>query len=248
MTAAGWVVTLALCWLVWAGLAHALAAASPRRGDIKVGMAIVFARLHARVVQRLRVEGRENVPRGRGAGPLVVVANHTSGLDPMLIQSVCPFEIKWMMARDMQHPRFAWLWELADVISVDRVATTDASGATVYRGNDSVAARTAIKYLKAGGVVGVFPEGRIAPEGRIVAFAPGVGLLVTRGEARVLQVIIEGTARTEEMAAALLAPARVRMRFLPIRDYGGMSAAEVSRDLEQRLIAETGWRVEAGEA
>jgi hypothetical protein len=63
----------------------------------------------------------------------------------------------------------------------------------------------------------------------------------------VLQVIIEGTARTESISAALLLPARARLRFLPIRDYSGMSATEVASDLEQRLIAETGWRVESGD-
>lgn len=236
---------LAGCWLVWAAAAHALAAISPRPDDINVSLAILFARLHARFLQGLRVGGREHIPRSRRPGALVIVANHTSGLDPMLIQTACPFEIKWMMAKDMQHSGLAWLWELADVISVNRVDVAAGNGETVQRGNDSAAARTAIKHLRSGGVVGVYPEGRIAPPGRIVPFAPGVGLLVSRGKARVLQVIVEGTARTESITAALLVPARARLRFLPMRDYTDMAAAEIARDLEQRLIAETGWRVEA---
>ncbi len=239
------ILVLAGSWLVWAALAHALAVLSPRPGDINVSLAMLFARAHARLMQGLRVDGREHIPPTRNAGPLVVVANHTSGLDPMLIQSVCPFEIKWMMARDMQHPRFAWLWELADVISVNRVEVASENGEKIQRGNDSAAARTAIKHLKSGGVIGVYPEGRIAPPERIVPFAPGVGLLVSRGDARVLQVIIEGTARTEEIATALLVPARARLRFLPMRDYSGMSAAEIAADLQQRLISETGWRMES---
>jgi 1-acyl-sn-glycerol-3-phosphate acyltransferase len=245
VTIASSAILAAIAWLLWAGAAHALTYRSPRPHDINVALAMLFARVHARVMQRVRVEGRENVPAMREPGPLVVVANHTSGLDPMLIQTVCPFEIKWMMAKDMQHPRFAWLWELADVISVSRVEVAGENGGTIHRGNDSAAARVAIKHLKSGGVVGVYPEGRIAPPGRIVAFAPGVGLLVSRGAARVLQVVIEGTARTESISAALLVPARARLRFLPMRDYAGMSAGEISRDLELRLIAETGWRVES---
>lgn len=245
VTIASAAILAAIIWLLWAALAHALAALSPRPNDINVSLAIIFARLHARLVQGLRVSGREHIPTSRHPGPLVVVANHTSGLDPMLVQSVCPFEIKWMMAKDMQHPRFAWLWELADVISVNRVEVAGENGETIQRGNDSAAARLAIKYLKSGGVVGVYPEGRIAPPGRIVPFAPGVGLLVSRGNARVLQVIIEGTARTEELATALLVPARARLRFLPMREYAGMSAAEIAADLERRLIVETGWRLES---
>jgi len=235
----------AIIWLFWAAVAHALAAMSPRQGDINISLAVLFARLHARFMQRLRIEGREHIPTSREPGPLVIVANHTSGLDPMLIQTVCPFEIKWMMAKDMQHPRFAWLWELADVISVSRVKVAGENGKTIQRGNDSAAARIAINHLKSGGVVGVYPEGRIAPPGRIVSFAPGVGLLISRGSARVLQIVIDGTARTESISAALLVPAHARLRFLPMRDYAGMSAAEIAGDLEQRLIAETGWRLES---
>lgn len=231
-------------WLIWAAAAHAILRVSVRTGDPWAGLAIIVIRLHARLVQRLRVEGREHIPRGRNPGPLVVVANHTAGVDPPLVQAACGFEITWMMARDMQSPRLEWLWELARVISVTRVEESDGNGGTSRRGSDSAAARTAIRLLKAGGVVGVFPEGRIALPGRIVPFSPGVGLLVARSGARVLQVVIEGTRRSETMTGSLL-PARARLRFLPMRDYTGMSAAEIASDLEQRLIAETGWRLDS---
>ena len=250
MTFAASLLLISGAWLIWAAGAHALAGRSPREGDINVALAMFVVRLHARLVQRLSVVGRENIPASHHPGPLVVVANHTSGLDPMLIQSVAPFEIKWMMARDMQHPRLEWLWELADVIPVNRVEVAregggaGASGEATHRGNDSGAARTAIRHLRAGGVVGVFPEGHITPPGRIGPFAPGVGLLVARSGARVLQVVIDGTARSDSMIAAFFTPSRARLRFLPMREYDGMSGAEIARDLEQRLIAETGWRAE----
>ena len=228
-----------VCWLAWAAMAHALMRASVRPGDPWVGLAMVMLRLHARVVQRLRVEGREHIPRGRRPGPLVVIANHTAGVDPLLVQAVCGFEITWMMARDMQAPGLEWFWEFAGVISVNRVEEGDG----VRRGSDAAAARAAIKLLKEGGVVGVFPEGRIAPAGRIVPFAPGVGLLVSRTGARVMQVVIDGTRRSETMAGSLL-PARARLRVLPVREYEGVSAGEIAKDLERRLVAETGWRFE----
>ena len=33
-------------------------------------------------------------------GPAILICNHTSGLDPLLIQSVCPRLIVWMMAKE----------------------------------------------------------------------------------------------------------------------------------------------------
>ena len=236
-------------WVVWAAFVHALARITPRedddgRPDLWAGLAMLFIVLYARLVQRLRVEGQEHAPPGRRVGPLVVVANHTAGVDPLLIQAALPFEVRWMMARDMQHDALAWLWEFTGVIGVTRLDAAE-GGAAVSggrRGSDSTAAREAIRHLQAGGVIGVFPEGRIIGRGRVGEFLPGVGLLVSRTGARVLQAVIDGTAETGSAWGSLVLPGRARVRFLPLREYRDAKAAEIAADLRARLIAETGWR------
>lgn len=232
-------------WVAWAAFVHAMARITPRedddgRPDLWAGLAMLAILIYVRAVQRLRVEGIEHVPGGRRVGPLVVVSNHTAGVDPLLIQAALPFEVRWMMARDMQHGALAWLWEFAGVIGVTRLDGPE--GAAGRRGSDATAAREAIRHLRAGGVVGVFPEGRIVGHGRVGEFMPGVGLLVSRTRAKVLQVIIDGTAQTPSAWGSLLRPGRARVRFLPLRDYGDAGAAEITADLRARLIAETGWR------
>ncbi|MBX3406545.1 MAG: 1-acyl-sn-glycerol-3-phosphate acyltransferase [Phycisphaeraceae bacterium] len=236
-------------WVVWAAFVHALARISPRedddgRPDLWAGLAMLFIVLYARLVQRLRIEGREHAPKGRRVGPLVVVANHTAGVDPLLIQAALPFEVRWMMARDMQHQALAWLWEFTGVIGVTRLDAAE-GGEVVSggrRGSDSTAAREAIRHLQAGGVIGVFPEGRIIGRGRVGEFLPGVGLLVSRTGARVLQAVIDGTAETGSAWGSLVLPGRARVRFLPLLEYRDAKAAEIAADLRARLIAETGWR------
>lgn len=222
-------------WLLWAVIAHALVR-NPR-GEPLAGLTLIALRLYARRFHRLRVEGAEHVPRTMHPGPLIVVANHTAGVDPVLVQAAVPFEVKWMMGRDMMPAALADLWAFTGVIPVNR------------NGADTTAARTAMRHLADGGVIGIYPEGGIErPPRTILPFQPGVGLLIKRSGAPVLQVIIDGTPNTPTAWGSLFrrSPRAARLRFLPVRDYRApdlvhLSAAEIADDLRDRLIRQTGW-------
>lgn len=210
---------------------------SPREEPVG-GLVMAFTRAYARFVHRLEVEGVEHLPRRRGHGPVLIVANHTAGVDPVLIQSAVPFEVKFMMARDMQPRVLAGLWEWTGVIPVSR------------DGPDSKAAREAIRWLRTGGldgmggVVGIFPEGGIErPARRLLPFLPGIGLLVLKGGARVLPVVIEGTPYSTTAWGSLYRASRSRVRFLPLIDYtgSGLGAGEIAADLHRRFVEATGW-------
>ncbi|MFN7022369.1 MAG: lysophospholipid acyltransferase family protein [Phycisphaerales bacterium] len=222
-------------WLLWAALAHALVR-NPRREPL-AGLTLIFLRLYARLFHRLRIDGRENIPRAMHPGPLVVVANHTAGVDPVLVQAAVPFEIRWMMGRDMMPARLDELWAFTGVIPVNR------------NGADTTAARSAMRHLADGGVIGIYPEGGIErPPRTVLPFQPGVGLLIKRSGAPVLQVIIDGTPNTPTAWGSLFRRSSrgARLRFLPLRDYRApdlahLSAAEIAEDLRDRLIRETCW-------
>ncbi|MBX3386706.1 MAG: 1-acyl-sn-glycerol-3-phosphate acyltransferase [Phycisphaeraceae bacterium] len=226
-------------WLLWALASARLARNNPRLEPV-AGAFMFMLRLYARLVHRLRIEGREHIPRSRTPGPLIVVANHTAGIDPILVQVACPFEVKWLMARDMmiQGAAGPWaaaeeLWEFTGVIPVNR---DDSRG-------DATAARAALAHLKAGGIVGVFPEGAIArPRATILPFNPGVGLLARRSGAPVLQVVIDGTPDRPTAWGSLARPSRSRLRFLPPKTFTAAEAPEaVAKALEDRLVDATGW-------
>ncbi len=238
-------------WIGWIPLAHALAR-NPRE-EPAAGLTLLFLRFYARWFHRLTVLGRDNVPRSMHPGPLIVVCNHTAGLDPVVVQAAVPFEIRWMMARDMMPRALDMVWKFTGVIPVNRA------------GADMTAARQALRYLSegggggdressggagaargGGGVIGIFPEGGIErPARTILPFQPGVGLLIHKSRAPVLQVIIDGTPQTPTAWGSLFQRSTrvVTVRFLPIRRYeqSGLGAAEIARDLRDRLIAETGW-------
>ena len=223
-----------IAWLILAFSWRALT--TNPRGDVETGVAWHAMRLYVRLVHRLRVEGLENIPAWLPGepppGPLVVVANHTAGIDPLLIQSCCVFEIRWMMLSSMMVPGFDPLWRWIDSIPV---------GGTVP---GSQSARAGIKHLQDGGVLGIFPEGGIErPSQTILPFEPGVGLLISKTDARVLPIIVDGTPYAPSAFGSLIRRSRSRLRFLPIRSFagGGRGAKQIVDDLRSTFLTETGW-------
>lgn len=224
-----WMAVGAGAWLAFA-LVCRLLMRNPR-GTVDAGAFLLFARVYARLVHRLRVVGREHLP-AVPTGPLIVIANHTAGIDPLLVQAaVVTFEVRWMMALDMQIPAFEAIWRWARVIGVRREQAGDA------KGPDLVGVRESLGHLRRGGVLGIFPEGAIErPPGRVMAFLPGVGVLAARSGAPVLPVLIRGTPHTKSAWGSLLRPSRSVVEFLPVVRFAPRSdPAQVTRDLEAIL-------------
>jgi 1-acyl-sn-glycerol-3-phosphate acyltransferase len=212
-------ILLAGIWLVWAGIAHWLLA-NPR-GDTISGLTYRFIQIYSRVVHRLRVINPHNIPRERSCGPLIVVCNHTAGIDPMLIQAACPFYVRWMMAEDMKWRGLADVWSYFDLIFVDRTKP------------DTRALREAVRALKRGEVVGVFPEGRIErPAGQLLPFQPGVGMMVAMSGAPVLPILIRGTPQVDSAWGSLWRRSHSEIVVGEQLRFADAKAAEVTAAIE----------------
>ncbi|MBZ0172957.1 MAG: 1-acyl-sn-glycerol-3-phosphate acyltransferase [Phycisphaerales bacterium] len=165
---------------------------------------------------------------------MIVVCNHTAGVDPILVQSACPFFIRWVMAQDMRDSRLEWFWTWWDVIFVDRTRP------------DSVSIRAALRHLKRGGVIGIFPEGGLErPPQQILPFQHGVGMLIKKSQARVLTVTIHGTPQVDPAWASLWHASRSIVHFRELIDYDKQprSAGEIADDLRRRFVNYTSWPV-----
>jgi 1-acyl-sn-glycerol-3-phosphate acyltransferase len=220
---------------VWAELSRRLLH-NPRE-DVPTGIYWYFIRAYARLFHRLRAEGQEELRRRRTAGPLIVVCNHTAGIDPVLVQASLHFEARWVMAADMK-AGLDKLWEFGGIIFVDREK------------GDLTGTREAIRHVKAGGVLGIFPEGRIErPARTLLPFQNGVGFIIRRCGAPVLPVVIEGTPDAPTAWGSIYTPGRARVRFLDLIDYSKtkLSAEEITADLQRRYQEWTGWPVNADE-
>ncbi len=141
-------------------------------------------------------------PRLPPTGPAILVCNHTSGLDPFLIQAVCPRVITWMMAKEFYDmPAFTWAFKRIGAIPVSR------------SGRDSMATRAAMRALHEGQVLGIFPEGRIERERTLMPFQTGVALMAIKTKVAVYPAGLDGTQRGKPMLQAFLEANDAQLSF-----------------------------------
>ena len=137
----------------------------------------VFARYHLRSAFRIRVHGRERMP---ATGPVVVVANHSSMIEPQLIFGMLPRRSAFLVKDEMFKGAAGRFLRAIGQIPVKRGEI------------DRKPLMTAVGVLKAGGVVGIFPEGTRG-SGAVAAAERGAAWLVRSGGATVLPVATRGT-------------------------------------------------------
>ncbi|MCG3148371.1 MAG: 1-acyl-sn-glycerol-3-phosphate acyltransferase [Verrucomicrobiae bacterium] len=137
-----------------------------------------------RVIFRTRIAGRERVP---ATGGLLLVSNHISFVDPPLLAAVLPRPIHFLtMVEIFRHPVLAKLARGIGCIPVDRAKV------------DHSAAREAIRRLRAGHCIGIFPEGGIRLTNESVLggrpiLRTGLETIAVLGQAVVLPVIVRDT-------------------------------------------------------
>jgi acyl-[acyl-carrier-protein]-phospholipid O-acyltransferase/long-chain-fatty-acid--[acyl-carrier-protein] ligase len=136
--------------------------------------------LLARVVYRLRVVGREQVPT---SGPVLLVSNHVSYVDWLPIMAGSPRPVRFVIASNFaNNPVFGWLLKLFGVIPIDR------------RGGPKSLTRSfeaAAAALRNGEVVCVFPEGYPTRNGVMLPFRRGFERMITATSATLVPVYLD---------------------------------------------------------
>ena len=135
-------------------------------------------------VARVRYEGPATLPQ---AGPLLLVANHASNIDPPLVAA-------WLQPRLGRPIQFLAKEQL--FVPALRPLLGHAGAILVRAGGSDVQAyHDALVVLRGGGVVGLFPEGTRSLDGLLGEAHPGVALLAMRAGAPILPVGVSGAQR-----------------------------------------------------
>ncbi len=157
--------------------------------------------LFSRLFHRLSVRTRNQLPP---SGAAILVCNHISGLDPVLLQAASSRLIVWMMAKEYYDMKsLNWFFKIVEAIPVNRGH------------HDSSSTRASLRALAAGRVLGIFPEGRIETSQELLQFHTGVALMAIKAGVPVYPAYLEGTTRGKEMIAAVLRPNQISLRFGP---------------------------------
>jgi 1-acyl-sn-glycerol-3-phosphate acyltransferase len=137
----------------------------------------------ARALFDLEITGSEHVPK---QGGLVVAPNHLSHLDPGLVTVSVERDIRYIALDELFGSRVVF-----DAITLFFGAIpTDRDGAPLG------ALREAVHHLRAGGAVGVFPEGRRVAYWGETTPKRGAAWLAWMAGAPLLPVTVHGTERT----------------------------------------------------
>jgi 1-acyl-sn-glycerol-3-phosphate acyltransferase len=161
-----------------------------------------FYLLLFRLLFRLRIEGREHVPP---SGPVLVVSNHASTLDPPIAGVAVGRQASYMAKEELL--KTPVLGPYLRSIGVFPVRRGEA---------DRQSFRMSLDVLGRGGVLLMFPEGTRSLDGRLRPAEPGAALIALRTGAPVLPVAVVGTQRVMPKGARLPRPAQVVVRIGPV--------------------------------
>lgn len=181
-------------------------------------------RLYALVWHRLRWIGRHHIPHD---GPIILAANHTAGVDPMLIQAVCPRHVRWLMYTSYRFKLLEPMWKVVRPITLD-------DGRSVLP-----QMRSLLRVLKDDQIIGVFPEGGLQRTHReLQPFEPGIALLAARSGAMIVPAWIAGTPCRQNMLWHFLQPSHSVITFgQPFTVARDADTDAVLSELRQRMEA-----------
>ncbi len=133
----------------------------------------------------MRAYGTENVPK---TGPVIVASNHVSYFDPPALGTASPRRIQYMAKEQLfRIPVLGWAIRAVGAYPVDR------------DGSATAAVKRSVEVLRAGGVIGIFPEGTRNRTGS-AQVRGGVALLASLGKAPVVPARLVGTADAKRLA------------------------------------------------
>jgi 1-acyl-sn-glycerol-3-phosphate acyltransferase len=163
-------------------------------------------------------------------GPVLLVSNHTCSADPPFLLGVSKRPIGFVVAREHFNLN----------VLIRRLLSWLRCVPATRNGRDLVAARTALRYLQEGRIVGIFPEGNLSGVGRnrLKPARAGAALLALRSRAPVFPVYIAGGPRTYRLVQSWLRPSRVPVRviFGPPIDLSAYYGLPINRQLLEQVM------------
>lgn len=137
----------------------------------------LFFRVLLRLFYRVEVSGLENYEKA--GDRVLIIANHTSLLDGVLLYAWLPETPTFAINRDIAAKRlFKPFLYFVDLFEMDAI--------------NPLSVKSMVKYIKQNKKAVIFPEGRITVTGSLMKIYEGPGLIADKSDATLLPIAIEG--------------------------------------------------------
>jgi 1-acyl-sn-glycerol-3-phosphate acyltransferase len=163
---------------------------------------IVWMLIHS--VYRLEKQGLDNIPE---EGPAVLVCNHVSFVDALVIAAACRRPIRFVMDhRIFRLPVMNFVFRTGRAIPI---APAKENPEMLEEAYSAIASA-----LRSGDLIGIFPEGRITDNGELTPFRSGIGRIIEATPVPVVPMALRGlwgSFFSRKDGAAMSRPSRLRI-------------------------------------
>ncbi len=187
-------------------------------------------------LSKLRIEGAENFRKHRVA---VYASNHTSYMDTPVIFAALPFQFRILAKKDLwRWPLIGWYLRRSGQMPIDIEnphATLSSLGG-------------AVKALRAGMPLFVFPEGGRTPNGELRPFLSGAAYLAIRAQVPLVPIALSGVYDLLPMHTRHFYPSKLTLRVGEPIETKGMTVRQNGELTERLRIAIAEMVEQAGQA
>ncbi|MDO8746299.1 MAG: lysophospholipid acyltransferase family protein [Thermodesulfovibrionales bacterium] len=184
--------------------------------------ATIFFFLLFKIFFRFKIDGIEKVPE---KGGVIVVSNHSSHLDPLVIgAAIRKRQSTFMAKRGLFKIPLVGAFVKTFSFPVDRDTPQPST------------IKEAVRRLKNGELIVMFPEGGRSRDGSLLDAKRGTGLIAALSGAKVVPAYIDGTDTALPAGAKLIRRSSIRIIFgnpIETSPYGG--GRESGRDFQERI-------------
>ncbi len=191
----------------------------------KIGRGIVKGAIYGycKIVYRVRIIGKENIPQD---GAILFCGNHRTYLDPPLIVATAGRHMRFMAKEELSKNKFlAFLGVVFDAIYVKRDS------------KDITAMKEALKTLKSGSCIGLFPEGtRNGLEKNNGKIKNGAAYLALKTGAQIVPIGIQGDSKPFHKSTIIYGKPLNLSKYQGIKKIDEQTEDEVSEILKNEIV------------
>ncbi|OCC16431.1 1-acyl-sn-glycerol-3-phosphate acyltransferase [Dissulfuribacter thermophilus] len=148
---------------------------------------------------KIDVRGQEHIPHGT---PVVFASNHQSQFDIPALYLAIPIQFRFVVKKELfKIPLFGLAMKRAGYVPIDRTGGKKAVKSL----------RAAVRRIKSGTSVVVFPEGTRSPDGKLLPFKTGALLVALKSGVPIVPIGIKGTHKILPKGSLWVRPGEVQV-------------------------------------